>query len=212
MNANDKMLSYAEIHERILTDIGDLASEEGRHRLVDLLSSMQFELNRLKTRHRALLTSLRFQAPEPNPQVASLVEKMPRRVVVDARDSLDTIDGFYDLEYAGTTAFRWTGPGPDVTFRAWIDRSVPVVMDLSFVSLGDSRNAGNIELWVDGARVPLSFGETSIRSAPLPRGRSDAATEAVLRIPYSFLPKYQGTEDERELGIAFVRVEFRCQE
>jgi hypothetical protein len=198
--------SFSDIFASFQRDLVDFTSETGRQRLIECLALLSYEIQKINTRQRVYAAALRAQGVSLPPSLSNLIDHMPRQAVIDARDSLDAIDGFYPLEYGADAAYRWTGPGREVSFRAWVDRSGPTILEVALYSFGDPRNHDSIQLRVDGEPVRVISGEKVIRSDPIHIRSTNGPTEIRLDIPFSFCPKDQGESDSRELRIAFSKL------
>ena len=138
----------------------------------------------------------------PDPGTAGL----PRRFEAMAAEMLRTADGFHTLEWGRAGAFRWTGPGHDARFEAWIDRRAPMTATVTLAQIGDPANEATLELVVDGASFPLGRqGSTNaFLAGPIPARTTGGATEIRLRVAHLHWPAMTGGLDKRTLGVAFV--------
>lgn len=127
---------------------------------------------------------------------------------ITADQLLPVHDGFYQLEWGTEGAFRWTGPGQDVHFEAWLDRSAPLVATLHLFHFGTPANAKELTLEVDGATYALARQGTDklLRSDPIAPRAGDGPTRMTLRVPHLHSPAARGQADRRTLGVAFQRL------
>jgi hypothetical protein len=176
--------SYGEIREQIRHELGDLAPAEARECLVERLTELRFELNRLKEDQRTLLVALRARD-------IVMREQWPPNVVpvgsidLDPRDALDAADGFHDMEWDQEVAFRWTGPSHDTLVRVWLDRAIPILLEIALLSYGDERNRGAVTLTVDGVPLPIrEINNTLLRSDPFPVAAASLYTEVGIHVPW----------------------------
>src|ERR1700733_12839398 len=57
--------------------------------------------------------------------------RLPTSARIEASHSLSSEDGFYHLEYEQNgRPYRWTGPSPEFAFRLYVDRTVPLKLEL----------------------------------------------------------------------------------
>jgi len=133
---------------------------------------------------------------------------LPTRYDVTADQLLAAQDGFYQLEWGPEGAFRWTGPGADVHFEAWIDRSAPLVATLQLFHFGAPPNAQEMTLLVDGTTYALSRQDNGkvLTSEPIAPAEADGPTRVTLRVPHVHSPSSRGAKDRRVLGVAFQRL------
>ena len=195
--------SFAQIHKELQNEVGQLETDSSRAKLIDVLATLAFEIKRIQQRQRVYAAALRAQGVIMGPELTSLLEQMPKHATIDARDAFDSMNGIYQLEYGEFGAYRWTGPTKETSFRAWIDRGIPITLEANMFSFGDPRNRSDITLTIDGASVPLVCGEKLIRSEPFPIREGVGATEIIFSVPHAFCPKDQGGDDPRELRMAF---------
>lgn len=130
------------------------------------------------------------------------------RFEAGAAEMLRTADGFHALEWGRAGAFRWTGPGHDARFEAWIDRAVPLVATLTLPNIGDAANEATLELVVDGAAHALrrlGAGDAFAAGPIAPRSKG-GPTEIRLRVLHLHWPARAGGMDRRTLGVAFQRL------
>ncbi len=141
------------------------------------------------------------------PQVASA--PLPIAYEIAADQLLPTQDGFYQLEWGPEGAFRWTGPGADVHFETWIDRSAPLHATVAIFHFGTPDNAKDMTVEVDGTHYPLhrEGSEKVLRSDPIAPRPGDGATRFTLHVPHIHSPASSGfNNDRRILGVAFQRL------
>lgn len=185
--------------------------------LAQQVAALRAEVTELRARLEAQEAILQIRAAAgpaaaPTPPVAADVATRPPLATgfdITADQLLPAHDGFYRLEWGTEGAFRWTGPGSDVHFDAWIDRSVPVVVTLSFFHFGTPANAKEMTLEVDGATHALTRqgSEKVLRSDPVPPREGDGPTRITLRVPHLHSPAARGLADKRTLGVAFQRLQ-----
>ncbi|WP_198372070.1 hypothetical protein [Roseomonas rosulenta] len=157
----------------------------------------------------AALDAAPTPAPPATPQAAPQAAlPLPDHFDIAADQLLPIQDGFYQLEWGPEGAFRWTGPGHDVGFEAWLDRSVPLVATLRLFHFGTPANAKELVLEVDGATYALSRdgNDKILRSEPIAPRPGDGPTCLTLRVPHLHSPAARGAADRRVLGVAFQRL------
>ncbi|WP_137125360.1 hypothetical protein [Roseomonas sp. HF4] len=144
----------------------------------------------------------------PSPPAAPEAPPLPDWFEIAADQLLPIQDGFYQLEWGPEGAFRWTGPGADVHFEAWLDRAAPLVATLRLFHFGVPRNARDLAIEVDGTAYPLTrLGEEKIlRSDPIAPRAGDGPTRLTLRVAHVHSPAASGKADQRMLGVAFQRL------
>ena len=104
---------------------------------------------------------------------------LPRRFEAEAAEMLRSADGFHALEWGRAGAFRWTGPGHDARFEAWIDRTAKLKAVLTLAQIGDAANETALELLVDGVAYPLrrAPNENGFTTGPIaPRASTNSRT------------------------------------
>ncbi len=136
----------------------------------------------------------------------------PSRRRLDARDFVDGVDGFHQLEYdSGGIAYRWTGPGHFTRVRFHVDRSVPVKILLTLASLGRHTEQNRITVDVDGTVYPMRRigGEGVVLAAGPVAPRTDVTpTDLFFHVPATFSPATSGNiNDVRVIGVAVTRIE-----
>lgn len=144
------------------------------------------------------------QATGPQPAAPAL----PTAYEVAADQLLAAHDGFYKLEWGPEGAFRWTGPGEDVQFEAWIDRSAPLCASVTLFHFGTPANAKDMTLVVDGVAHPLQRDGSSkmLTGGPIAPRAGDGPTRFTLHVPHMHSPSSRGAPDKRMLGVAFQRL------
>jgi len=176
------------------------------------LPALRAEIATLRARLDALerLLQLRDAALGPAPSFSPGAEApaLPASFEIAADELLPVHDGFYQLEWGPEGAFRWTGPGTEVHFEAWIDRSRPLAATLRVFHFGLPQNAHDLVLEVDGLPYPLiRQGEEKIlRAGPIAPRATSGPTLLTLRIAHLHSPADHGLADKRILGIAFQRL------
>ena len=140
----------------------------------------------------------------PDPGTAGL----PRRFEAEAAEMLRSGDGFHALEWGRAGAFRWTGPGHDARFEAWLDRTGPLRATLSLLQIGDPANETALELLVDGVPHALrrDTASNAFRAGPIAPRERGGPTEIRLRVPFLHWPAQSGAMDRRTLGVCFQRL------
>jgi hypothetical protein len=140
----------------------------------------------------------------PDPGTAGL----PARFEAEAAEMLRMADGFHALEWGRAGAFRWTGPGHDARFEAFLDRSAPLKATLSLLQIGDPANEEALQLLVDGTAHALKRDTRSNAyfAGPIAPRERGGPTEIRLRVPYLHWPARTGGLDKRTLGVCFQRL------
>jgi hypothetical protein len=177
--------SYSEIEEQIAQHILDVDSPEARAALVRHLTQLTFELDRLKQTQKTILAAIRARDILVHEDGRTEIVVPAGTIDLDPRDALDASENLHDIEWAGTVAFRWTGPGHTTVVRAWVDRTLPIVFELKLHDHGDDRNRGQVGLTVDG--FPVAFrdaGEGTLRSDPFPLVAASLLTEVGIHVPW----------------------------
>lgn len=138
---------------------------------------------------------------EPHPELPATYE-------IAADQLLPAQDGFYQLEWGPEGAFRWTGPGEEVHFEAWIDRSAPLQATLTIFHFGTPANSKEMTIEVDGNKYSLQREGNSkvLRSEAIAPREGDTPTRFTLHVPHLHSPSTRGFADKRRLGIAFQRL------
>jgi hypothetical protein len=133
---------------------------------------------------------------------------LPDRHSITADQLLPAQDGFYQLEWGPDGALRWTGPGQEVHFEAWIDRTAPLIATLRLFHFGTPENSKDLSIEVDGQRYALhrQGAEKILKSDPIAPRQGDGATRLTLHVPHIHSPSDRGAADKRRLGIAFQRL------
>jgi len=177
--------SYSDIRDRIGRQLDDLTSVDARAALIEHLVELTFEVDRLKQYQRTLLAALRARDIVVHGEDRAGLVAPAGLIDLDPRDALDTADGFYDGEWEKEVAFRWTGPGRDSLVRVWLDRTIPMLLELTLISYGDTRNRGAIGLTVDGTPIALrEAGDLLLRSDPFPCIAGSLLTEVGIHVPW----------------------------
>jgi hypothetical protein len=177
--------SYSEIRERLDRELAALSPDDARRHLVEHLTELTFEIDRIKQSHRVLLAALRARDSLVREQQHLPLPAVSRTIELDARNAFDVVDGLQDIQWDQTAAFRWSGPGHDVVTQIWLDRSVPIVFEVDVQSYGDQRNRNAVALTVDGVAVGIKdVGDNRLRSEPLPIAAGSLYTELVLHVPF----------------------------
>lgn len=142
------------------------------------------------------------------PATAAASAPLPAEFTIAADQLLPVQDGFYQLEWGPEGAFRWTGPGEDIAFETWIDRTAPLIATFRIFHFGTPANAKDMTVEVDGLSYALQReGNAKIlRSEPIAPRDGDGPTCVTLHIPHMHSPSERGAADKRRLGIAFQRL------
>ena len=133
--------------------------------------------------------------------------KFPGSARIDASQYLSPEEGFYALEYEQDgRPYRWTGPRPDFSFTVYVDRTVPLRLQLDVGYMVDPKVQADIAVVVDGAEVPLDMrprkgGGGYSGEALIAPGENLRATNIVFVVP-RVLPA-KAASDARSLGVAF---------
>ena len=156
----------------------------------------------------ALVAAERSSEPPPFAVAAPLKAPLPSEFTIGADQLLPAQDGFYQLEWGPEGALRWTGPGQDVHFEAWIDRSAPLIATFRIFHFGTPANAKELTIEVDGTRYALQREGNAkvVRSEPIAPRSGDGPTRVTLNVPHMHSPSERGAADKRRLGIAFQRL------
>lgn len=174
------------------------------------LAALRAEVAELRARleaHERILQLRDAMGPAPSGP-ADAGAPLADAFEIAADQLLPVHDGFYRLEWGTEGAFRWTGPGSDVHFDAWIDRREPLVATLRVFHFGTPANAKEMTLEVDGQSFPLArqANEKVLRSDPIPPRAAEGPTRITLRVPHLHSPSARGLADTRTLGVAFQRL------
>ena len=189
---------------------GDLAAL--RAEVADLRARLEGFERILQIRDAALAAA---PAPAPSaaiapppPAGAPPPARLPAQFEIAADELLPVHDGFYRLEWGPEGAFRWTGPGAEVRFEAWIDRTQPLVATLQLFHFGLPNNAKDLVLEVDGTAHPLARqgNDKILRSEPIAARPGDGPSRLTLKVAHVHSPAARGGTDQRILGVAFQRL------
>lgn len=177
------------------------------------LDQLRAEVSELRARVDSFERILQLRDAITNTTVGTPTEAaepvaLPASYEITADQLLPAQDGFHQLEWGPDGALRWTGPGQDVHFEAWIDRSAPLVATVQLFHFGTPANAQELALIVDGTSHGLTRqGESKILVSPPIAPREDAgATLFTLHVPHMHSPSARGAADRRVLGVAFQRL------
>jgi hypothetical protein len=177
--------SYSDIRDQIERELADLTAKAGREAVIEHLSVLTFELNRIKRQQRTLLAALRARDVLVRNREQTEIGAAAGSIDLDARDALDVADGLYDIEWDKEVAYRWTGPGRDTLIRVWLDRAMPISCEIGVLSYGDERNRGAIHLTVDGVPVATAErGDKLLRSEPFPVVNGSLYSEVGIHVPW----------------------------
>jgi hypothetical protein len=177
--------SYSDIRDQIGREIADLALPEARKSLIEHLTELTFELDRLKESQRVLGVALRARDVLACQSGQTAVPGGFRSLELDPREALDTAEGLYGLEWNEEATYRWTGPGKETLIRVWLDRAVPMMFEMVVLSYGDERNRGAVGLTVDGLPIALrEIDDKVMRSDPFPIIGESLYTEVVIHVPW----------------------------
>jgi hypothetical protein len=161
--------SYSDIRDQIGRECTDLTTVAARECVIEHLSLLTFELDRIKEQQRTLLAALRARDILVRDREQTEIVAPAGSIDLDPRDALDAADGLYDIEWDNEVAYRWTGPGRDTLVRVWLDRAMPILCEIAVLSYGDERNRGAIGLTVDGVPVGIAeSGDKLLHSDPFP--------------------------------------------
>jgi hypothetical protein len=177
--------SYSDIRDQIGRELADLIEPAAKKAVIEHLSLLTFELDRVKEQQRVLLAALRARdiLVRARDQGEIVVPAGP--IELDPRDALDAADGLYDIEWDKEVAYRWTGPGRDTLIRVWLDRAMPISCEIGVLSYGDERNRGAIALTVDGVPVAITeHSDTLLRSDPFPVLSRSLYSEVGVHVPW----------------------------
>ena len=137
--------------------------------------------------------------------------QLPQRLTIEASHLFVTDHGFYTLEYDSSgRAYRWTGPRRDFYFVVYVDRSVPLRLELEIFRMVDRRLQSDIVLLADGVPMPLHLDtarDCIVGRAVLPVHSRTRATSLIFVVP-CVLPEPKGL-DARHLGVAFRELRIR---
>ncbi len=173
---------YAELSARIARLTGEVAMLRQR---LDTVTTFERFRDAVLT-HRG---SVPYQPPSSN--------------LLDARDFMETVEGVYFLEYGPTGAYRWTGPGNFTRFSFFVDRRVPVQVELHLMFLGRLAASDILSVDIEGVVYPFfraGPGDGFV-AGPVPPRAGVAPTDVVLHVPVVFAPG-EGSGDTRRLGVA----------
>jgi hypothetical protein len=177
--------SYSDIRDRIGREFADLTEAAAREAVIEHLSLLTFELNRIKEHQRALLAAVRARDILVRDRNQTEIIAPAGSIDLDPRDALDAAAGLYDIEWDNEVAYRWTGPSHDTLIRVWLDRALPVVCEIAVRSYGDERNRGAIALTVDGVPVAIAErGDKLLRSDPFALLSGSLYTELGIHVPW----------------------------
>lgn len=181
----------------------------------DVLAALRAEIAELRARLEAHERILQIHAaagaaaaPVAAPPPPAARRPLATEFEIAADELLPAHDGFHQLEWGPEGALRWTGPGQDVHFEAWLDRSVPLVATLRLFHFGTPANAKELTIEVDGITYPLTRqgSEKVLRSDPIAPRAAEGPTRLTLRVPHLHSPAARGLADKRTLGVAFQRL------
>jgi hypothetical protein len=171
-----------------------------------LLRSIAAEIARLRAavaRCDERLAALETNAPPP---------ELPRFVMVDAEQTPDRGQGFYQLERNGEgVPMRWTGPNPDFSFEIAIDRGTVHPFALHFLKFYAPTDPPELRVQADGGEVEVTV-EAKAKGGFVARGALPARPGAGLTTlrfacPKVGSPRDEGFDDDRVLGLLFFRLE-----
>ncbi len=173
---------------------------------------LRAEVTELRARVDSFERILQLRDAIPNSTVPAAAAPepvaLPASYEVAADQLLPAQDGFHQLEWGPDGALRWTGPGQDVHFETWIDRSAPLVATVQLFHFGSPANAQDLAMVVDGTAYGFTRqGDTKVLvSAPIAPREGDGATLFTLHVPHMHSPSARGAADRRMLGVAFQRL------
>ena len=204
-------VAKTEGEEAILKALEGAQGEELLRKLASVLAAQERRIDELASS----LQLLTIYEKHGGAQLSALVDTMPDRkpaaapryassYEVSASDYLLEADGFHAVEYGnGGLAFRWAAIAGTMRFAFYVDRSLPLAMELVFFN---SVNPSNYEkmLLVEGeSEVPIVRADVDgqVRLASvLPARQYAGETNLTLHIPYV---RRLGAEDARVAGVAF---------
>jgi hypothetical protein len=177
--------SYSDIRDQIASKFAGSTEAAANKVVIEQLSALSFELNRVKEQQRVLLAALRARDILVRTRDQGEIVAPAGPLVLDARDALDAADGFYAFEWDKEVAYRWTGPGPDTLIRIWLDRTMPISCEIDVWSYGDKRNREAVALTVDGVPVAIAErGDALLRSDPFPVHSGSLYSEVGIHVPW----------------------------
>jgi hypothetical protein len=189
------------IEAAIRRELEDLSPAAARDALVTRLATLTGDVSRLSIMQDTLLAALRARDVMAQ-RGAALAGG--RFIELGARDFLGGDNGFHDAMWDQDIAYRWTGPEHSVSLRVWLDRTVPLVLEIALFDWGNARNRGALTLTVDGTPVGLAeAGEKLLRSAPFPQLAASLYSDVVLHVPY-----LSGGKKDAPRGIAITHLRF----
>ena len=128
-----------------------------------------------------------------------------QQTLFTVRDIPDDAPGFYAVEPADNgSAIRWTGPSKESRFILQLDRSYPLILIISFASLGRNR-VDQVSIKVDDKVYSLredSPEKNTFCIGPIGSALDYGETQMILRVAQLMRPSEEGFVDERELGVA----------
>jgi uncharacterized coiled-coil protein SlyX len=185
-------------------------TETALQRLHAQVAELSEELRLLRAQVGALYELERFRDVVLERHPSHPIPPPPTRRL-EARDFIESADGFHNLEYdEHGTAYRWTGPGHFTRARFQIDRSVAVMVVLRLSSLGRHTAPDRITVDVDGTVYPMrQLGGEGIAlvAGPVPPRAGGGLTDLFFHIPVMFTPRDSGIDDARMLGVAVLSIE-----
>jgi hypothetical protein len=177
--------SYSDIRDQIVREFADLTEADATKAVIEHLSALTFEVNRVKEQQRVLLSALRARDILVRVRDQGEIVAPAGPLELDPRDALDAADGLYDIEWDKEVAYRWTGPGHDTLIRVWLDRAMPISCEIGVRSYGDERNRGAVALTVDGVPVAIAErGDALLRSDPIPVLSGSLYSEFGIHVPW----------------------------
>ena len=169
------------------------------------LAAIEAMVRKLQTRLDALQLFEEHRQAVLERYPLAMNERLAERVTVSAPGLIDCGNGFHGLEYAGDgRPFRWTGPGAWSRLTVWVDRTRPLRLSLTLVSLGRNAPDQPLEILVDGVPHVLTAADSplSLVAGPIPARAKPGPTELALLSPQLFSPQAEGHADGRTLGLA----------
>jgi hypothetical protein len=193
----------------------DILARVDRSSPEKLLTSLATELAQLHRANQALLA--RIAAIETFQSISDQVLEsdssasvdLAKSINVDAAFSLSAENGFYGLEYGSNgEPYRWTGPEPTFYFELLLDRSLPAVLTLRFITIFMHPSPEKVlRCLVDGQPVELQTRAVSggfESSAILPPRRARGGSVVMFLCPCLQPPAtVDAPRDTRYLGLAF---------
>ncbi|MBB4196540.1 hypothetical protein GGD83_000311 [Rhodoblastus sphagnicola] len=136
----------------------------------------------------------------------------PRFVALDAERDFSAMQGFHQLELSGDgLPMRWTGPGAEFQFEFTVARETAAPFALRFLKFYAPSKPLALRAEVDGVEIAVAL-EPQRVGGFVARGELPPRAErgpTVLRFacPKTRSPRDDGFDDDRVLGLLFLRLE-----